>query len=288
MIQFKSIAWTFSCYHFLIFPHPLATCVVLCALRPARLRHLPILTITPSMSWWQNLGLWYQWYSSNQELQETQRNSKLMTKSSSTLYRIYWLSILTEQKMDYNDRITVQISPIPLVEYSLTYLCSPPSSLIIVSSLFLIDLPSPLLFITFSHLLCQLSTWGTLLSPWTRHYLLKSSFKDLAGPQPFRLFSPRRAFLFYCFFLCMRIFMIICQIWHSRCSWWNNCYDSYRFLWHILFFVLHQIFDLFDVKQKGMIDFGDFVRGLNVFRPNAPHKDKVDCKSKEYYFLYHV
>lgn len=39
-----------------------------------------------------------------------------------------------------------------------------------------------------------------------------------------------------------------------------------------------QIFDLFDVKQKGVIDFGDFVRGLNVFHPNAPHGDKVECK----------
>ena len=39
-----------------------------------------------------------------------------------------------------------------------------------------------------------------------------------------------------------------------------------------------QLFDLFDVKQKGVIDFGDFVRSLNVFHPNAPHEDKVDCK----------
>lgn len=39
-----------------------------------------------------------------------------------------------------------------------------------------------------------------------------------------------------------------------------------------------QIFDLFDVKRKGVIDFGDFVRSLNVFHPNAPQEDKIDCK----------
>lgn len=41
-----------------------------------------------------------------------------------------------------------------------------------------------------------------------------------------------------------------------------------------------QIFDLFDVKKKGVIDFSDFVRSLNVFHPNAPQEDKIDCKLK--------
>lgn len=39
-----------------------------------------------------------------------------------------------------------------------------------------------------------------------------------------------------------------------------------------------QIFDLFDVKRKGFIDFGDFVRSLCVFHPNASVEDKIDCK----------
>lgn len=40
-----------------------------------------------------------------------------------------------------------------------------------------------------------------------------------------------------------------------------------------------QIFDLFDVKHIGSIDFGDFVRSLNVFHPNVPQEDKINCKS---------
>jgi len=39
-----------------------------------------------------------------------------------------------------------------------------------------------------------------------------------------------------------------------------------------------QIFDLFDVKKKGVIDFEDFVRSLNVFHPNVSLEDKIACK----------
>lgn len=38
----------------------------------------------------------------------------------------------------------------------------------------------------------------------------------------------------------------------------------------------NRIFDLFDVKKKGVIDFGDFVRSLNVFHPNASQEDKIN------------
>lgn len=32
------------------------------------------------------------------------------------------------------------------------------------------------------------------------------------------------------------------------------------------------------MKRKGVIDFGDFVKSLNVFHPNAAQEDKINCK----------
>ncbi|XP_022871043.1 calcineurin B-like protein 1 isoform X2 [Olea europaea var. sylvestris] len=46
--------------------------------------------------------------------------------------------------------------------------------------------------------------------------------------------------------------------------------------------LINKIFDLFDVKRKGVIDFGDFVRSLNVFHPNAPQEDKINFSFKLY------
>ncbi|KAI7987373.1 Calcineurin B-like protein 7 [Camellia lanceoleosa] len=36
-----------------------------------------------------------------------------------------------------------------------------------------------------------------------------------------------------------------------------------------------RLFDLFDLKQNGVIEFGEFVRSLSIFHPKAPEAEKV-------------
>lgn len=73
-----------------------------------------------------------------------------------------------------------------------------------------------------------------------------------------------------------------CLAWIRTLFWFitRPICGFYSVFWCCNIFFWLQIFDLFDVKKRGVIDFGDFVRSLNVFHPNASQEDKINCKLK--------
>lgn len=56
-----------------------------------------------------------------------------------------------------------------------------------------------------------------------------------------------------------------------------NFHCMHLFLWSITSCLI-QVFDLFDEKQNGVIEFEEFVHVLGVFHPAASITEKIECE----------
>ncbi len=56
-----------------------------------------------------------------------------------------------------------------------------------------------------------------------------------------------------------------------------NVSSEFIFMAAALLFL--QVFQLFDVKRNGVIEFGEFVRSLSVFHPHAGNEEKMECET---------